>query len=41
MDPGFRRGRLSGSPISCTVFTADYRDFRGAVNYFKPLAFRG
>jgi predicted nucleic acid-binding protein len=26
---------------SCTVVTADYRDFRGAVNCFNPLSFRG
>ena len=24
---------------SCTVVTADYRDFRGAVNCFNPLTF--
>ena len=29
------------SAISCTVVTADYRDFRGAVNCFDPLTFRG
>ena len=27
--------------ISCTVVTADYRDFRGVVNCFNPPTFRG
>jgi predicted nucleic acid-binding protein len=26
---------------NCTVITADYRDFRGAVNCFNPLTSRG